>query len=53
MKLVARQRRDLLDVVELVKAGVNPTQVRDYLNKYAADLVALFDELATEALNDS
>ncbi|MEZ4770638.1 MAG: hypothetical protein R2844_19725 [Caldilineales bacterium] len=50
MKLRARRRQDLLDVVELINAGINVTRVRGYLEQYAADLVSLFDELADEAL---
>ncbi|MCB9153467.1 MAG: hypothetical protein H6649_05350 [Caldilineae bacterium] len=50
MKLRARRRQDLLDVVELINAGINVTQVRGYLEQHAADLVPLFDELAEEAL---
>ena len=50
MKLKARRRQDVLDVVELINAGINVTQVRSYLEQYAAHLVPLFDELADEAL---
>lgn len=52
MKLMAKRRRDLLDVVELVKAGANTLRVREYLKQHAADLLPLFDELASEAVND-
>ena len=51
MKLRARRRQDLLDVVELINAGINATRARSYLEQYAADLVPLFDELADEALD--
>ncbi len=50
MKLVAKRRKDLLDVVELIKAGANEASVRNYLNQYAADLIPLFEELVNEAL---
>jgi hypothetical protein len=50
MKLVAKRRKDLLDVVELIKAGADLTLVRDYLKQYAGDLVPLFEELVNEAL---
>ncbi len=50
MKLVAKRRRDMLDVVELVKAGTDVKQVRNYLQQYASDLLPLFEELVTEAL---
>ncbi len=52
MKLVAKRRQDLLDVVELIKAGVDLKRVRDYLGQYAGDLVALFEELANEDSNE-
>lgn len=50
MKLVAKRRKDLVDVVELVKAGADVTLARDYLKQYAVDLVPMFEELANEAL---
>lgn len=50
MKLVAKRRKDLVDVIELVKAGADLTLVRDYLRQHAGDLVPLFEELVTEAL---
>ena len=50
MKLRARRRQDLLDVVELINAGMNVKRARGYLEQYAADLVPVFDELAEEAL---
>jgi hypothetical protein len=52
MKLVARRRRDLVDVIELVKAGADVNHVRDYLRQYANDLVPSFEELVNEALGD-
>lgn len=50
MKLKARRRQDLLDVVELINSGINVSQVRSYLEQYAADLVPHFNELVEEAL---
>ncbi len=50
MKLAAKRRKDLVDVVELVKAGADLTRVGDYLRQYADDLVPLFEELVNEAL---
>ncbi len=50
MKLVARRRKDLVDVVELIKAGADIQRVRDYVVKYADDLIPLFEELVDEAL---
>jgi hypothetical protein len=49
-KLVAKRRRDLVDIIELVKAGADLTRVRDYLRQYADDLAPLFEELVNEAL---
>ena len=51
MKLVAKRRKDLVDVVELVKAGADLKRMRDYLKQYARDLVPLFEELVNEALD--
>jgi len=50
MKLLAKRRRDLLDVVELIKAGADVSRVREYLASYAGDLIPMFEELANEAL---
>ncbi len=50
MKLVARRRKDLVDVIELVKAGADLRGVRNYLKQHAGDLIPLFDELVNEAL---
>jgi len=52
MKLVANRRKDLLDVVELIKTGADVTRTRGYLKQYASDLLPLFEELVTEALAD-
>ena len=52
MKLVAKRRRDLTDIVELIKAGAALKPARDYLARYASDLVPLFDELTNEALGE-
>jgi hypothetical protein len=52
MKLAARRRRDLVDVVELVKAGADVTRVRNYLRQYASDLILPFDELVHEAVGE-
>ncbi len=49
MKLAANRRRDQLDIVELVKAGVGLKQVQSYLEQYASDLVPLFAALVGEA----
>jgi hypothetical protein len=52
MKLAAKRRRDLVDVIELVKAGADLNRVRDYLQQYAGDLVPAFEELVNEALGE-
>jgi hypothetical protein len=52
MKLVANRRRDMVDVVELVKAGADLTLVRDYLKRYAGDLIPVFEDLVSEALGE-
>lgn len=52
MKLAAKRRRDLLDVVELVKVGADVKRVREYLQQYASDLVPSFEELVNEAIAD-
>ena len=53
MKLVANRRKDQLDVVELVKSGVNVKDARAYLLSHAPDLVTLFNDLVQEALEES
>lgn len=50
MKLTAKRRRDLLDVVELIRAGADVGRVQNYLKQYAADLLPSFEELVNEAL---
>ncbi len=50
MKLVAKRRKDMVDVIELVKVGADVDRVRDYLRQYASDLTPSFEELVNEAL---
>lgn len=52
MKLAANRRRDQLDVVELLRAGIDNRAARSYLEQHAADLLRRFDELHEEALAD-
>jgi len=52
MKLVAKRRKDLVDIVELIKAGADLKRVRDYLKLYASDLTPVFEELVNEALGE-
>lgn len=51
MKLVARRRRDLLDIVELIKAGADAKQVRLWLERHSSEHVAQFDALVDEAID--
>lgn len=53
MKLVAKRRKDQVDVIELIKAGADVKQTRRYLEQYAPDLLPLFEELVNEALTES
>jgi hypothetical protein len=49
MKLVAKRRKDQLDVIELLKRTTQIKTIRSYVETYAIDLLPLFDELAAEA----
>jgi hypothetical protein len=49
---MAKRRRDLVDIIELVKAGANVRRVREYLSRHANDLVPFFEELASEAFGE-
>jgi hypothetical protein len=51
-KLVAKRRRDLVDVIELLRAGADVKRVRHYVSQYASDLLPSFEELVTEALGE-
>ncbi len=52
MKLKANRLRDQLDVVELIKAGVDRAQCRSYLVEHASSLVELFDRYAGQAATE-
>ena len=52
MKLTAKRRRDLVDVIELIKAGADVNRVRDYIQQYAIDLIPSFEQLVSEALSE-
>ena len=52
MKLKANRLRDQLDVVELVKAGIDRDACRSYLEVHANHLVALFDKYALQAASE-
>lgn len=49
MKLKANRLRDQLDVVELIKAGVDRDSCRAYLEAHAPGLLDLFDKYARQA----
>jgi hypothetical protein len=50
MKLAAGRRKDMVDVIELIKAGADVKAMQNYLTQYAGDLLPLFAELVNEAL---
>lgn len=52
MKLKANRLRDQLDVVELVKAGVDREQCRSYLVAHAQPLLELFDKYVRQAATE-
>jgi hypothetical protein len=52
MKLAAKRRKDMVDVIELVKVGADVKQVQGYLQQYASDLLPVFEELVNEALGE-
>jgi hypothetical protein len=49
MKLKANRLRDQLDVVELIKAGIDREAARSYLEAHANHLIELFDRYARQA----
>ncbi|MBX3168542.1 MAG: hypothetical protein KF760_14090 [Candidatus Eremiobacteraeota bacterium] len=49
MKLVAHRRQDLLDVVELLKAGADSRRIAAYLAAHAPELSGQFEQLVEEA----
>lgn len=49
MKLIARRRQDLLDVVELLKVGIDDRKVTRYLEQFAPELLPAYAELRDEA----
>ena len=52
MKLVARRRKDQVDVIELIKVGANVRAIQRYLEQHASDLLPLFKALLQEAEQD-
>lgn len=53
MKLVAKRRKDLLDVVELLRRVTCEKAISDYLQTHSPELLPLFHTLSAEALEDS
>ncbi|MBM3770297.1 MAG: hypothetical protein FJW27_03245 [Acidimicrobiia bacterium] len=52
MKLKSPRRKDAVDVVELVKAGIDTARVSTYLSTHAAHLAAKFEALVAEAADE-
>jgi hypothetical protein len=48
MKLLAKRRKDLLDVTELLKAGADVKNIRQYLSTHASEQLPLFESLLQE-----
>lgn len=48
MKLVAHRRQDILDVVELLKAGADSRSITAYLAAHAPELLSKFEQLVEE-----
>jgi hypothetical protein len=49
LKLVSPRSKDRLDLVELVRAGVDLPEVRAYLDRYAPTLRAKFEDIVQSA----
>jgi hypothetical protein len=49
LKLSSPRQRDRVDVIELVKAGIDIQACREYLVEHAARLVAAFDQAVSHA----
>jgi hypothetical protein len=49
MKLKSPRRKDHVDVIELIKGGIDVKQCRAYLALHAPALVAAFDDSVTQA----
>ena len=49
LKLKSPRRRDQVDVIEMIKAGIDAKQCREYLMAHAAALVGAFDESVRQA----
>jgi hypothetical protein len=49
MKLKSPRRKDHVDVIEMIKGGIDVKQCRAYLVTHASHLVAAFDDSVTQA----
>jgi hypothetical protein len=49
LKLVSPRSKDRLDLLELVRAGIDVESVGDYLDRHAPDLRAKFDDIVRTA----
>ena len=49
MKLKSPRRKDQVDVIEMVKAGIDAKRCRAFLAEYAPPFVAAFDECIAQA----
>jgi hypothetical protein len=49
MKLKSPRRKDQVDVIEMIKGGIDAKRCRDYLVAHAPALVVAFDESAAHA----
>lgn len=49
MKLKSPRRKDHVDVIEMIKGGIDTQECRDFLTLHAPTLVAAFDESLAQA----
>jgi hypothetical protein len=49
MKLKSPRRKDQVDVIEMIKGGIDTRRCREYLAAHAAAFVTAFDECVSQA----
>jgi hypothetical protein len=49
LKLKSPRRKDHVDVIEMIKGGIDTTHCREYLAAHAPDFVTAFDECVSRA----
>jgi hypothetical protein len=49
MKLKSPRRKDQVDVIEMIKGGIDTKQCREYLAAHASTFVAAFDDCVAQA----